>query len=68
MAKSKETTEIILVAATEIELCERPGLVCGVGPIEAAVATARELALRPPPAVLHVGIEIGRASCREREL
>src|SRR3970282_2125096 len=46
----------LLVAATDLELCGHPGLVCGVGPVEAAVATARELALRPPSAVLHVGI------------
>lgn len=56
MAETKDTTGILLVAATEIELCEHPGLVCGVGPIEAAVTTARELALRPPRAVFHVGI------------
>ena len=47
---------VLLVAATEIELCERPGLACGVGPVEAATATARKLALEPPGAVLHVGV------------
>jgi futalosine hydrolase len=47
---------ILLVAATDLELCEHPGLVCGVGPVEAAVATARQLALDAPEAVLHVGI------------
>ena len=47
---------ILLVAATEIELCEHDGLVCGVGPVEAAAATARHLALEPAEAVLHVGI------------
>lgn len=46
----------LLVAATEAELCGRPGLVCGVGPVEAAAATARALALRLPRAVLHVGV------------
>ena len=46
----------LVVAATERELCGLPGLVCGVGPVEAAAATARELALRPPDAVLHVGL------------
>jgi futalosine hydrolase len=50
------TRSVLLVAATEIELCDHPGLVCGVGPVEAAVATARQLALDPPGAVLHVGI------------
>jgi futalosine hydrolase len=47
---------VLLVAATEIELCDRPGLVCGVGPVEAAAATARRLAVDPPGVVLHVGI------------
>ncbi len=47
---------MLLVAATDIELCDRPGLVCGVGPVEAAAATARALALDRPDAVLHVGI------------
>ncbi len=51
---------VLLVAATEIELCDHDGLACGVGPVEAAVATARELALRPPSAVVHVGIAGGR--------
>ncbi len=36
------------------------GLVCGVGPVEAASATARALALDPPDAVLHVGVAGGR--------
>ena len=47
---------VLLVAATDIELCDRPGLVCGVGPVEAAAATARALALDRPDTVLHVGI------------
>lgn len=47
---------VLLVAATDIELCDRPGLVCGVGPVEAGVTTARRLALETPGAVLHVGI------------
>ena len=51
---------VLLVAATEVELCGRDGLVCGVGPVEAAAATAREIALRPPAAVLHVGISGAR--------
>jgi futalosine hydrolase len=48
--------DVLLVAATEIELCDRDGLVCGVGPVEAAVTTARALALDPPRAVVHVGV------------
>jgi nucleoside phosphorylase len=47
---------VLLVAATDIELCEHEGLVCGVGPVEAAAATAHRLATDPPSAVLHVGI------------
>jgi futalosine hydrolase len=49
-------TDILLVAATEAELCGQPGLVCGVGPVEAGVATARALALSTPAGVLHVGV------------
>jgi nucleoside phosphorylase len=52
---------VLLVAATEIELCEHDGLACGVGPVEAAAATARALALGQPSAVVHVGIAGGRA-------
>ncbi|HET9242682.1 MAG TPA: hypothetical protein VFN99_04515 [Gaiella sp.] len=48
--------DILLVAATDRELCGHDGLVCGVGPVEAAIATARALALRPFQAVLHVGL------------
>ena len=50
---------MLLVAATERELTRLDGvrtLVCGVGPVEAAVATARALAEERPSAVLHVGI------------
>jgi nucleoside phosphorylase len=48
--------DVLLVAATDIELCERSGLVCGVGPVEAAATTARELAMRSASAVVHVGV------------
>jgi futalosine hydrolase len=50
---------ILVVAATERELTPVDGarlLVCGVGPVEAAVATSRALAEERPDAVLHVGI------------
>ncbi len=47
---------ILLVAATERELCGHQGLVCGVGPVEAAVTTASAIARQPPDAVLHVGV------------
>jgi futalosine hydrolase len=51
---------ILVVAATRPELSGVDGLVCGVGPVEAAAATARALALRPFDAVLHVGVAGGR--------
>ena len=50
---------VLVVAATERELAPVDGaraLVCGIGPVEAAVATARALAEERPDAVLHVGI------------
>ena len=50
---------ILVVAATERELAGAEGaavLACGIGPVEAAVATARALAERSADAVLHVGI------------
>ncbi len=51
--------EVLLVAATERELDGRDGLVCGIGPVEAAAATARALAVREWAAVLHVGVAGG---------
>ena len=54
------TSSLLIVAATELELCGHPGLVCGIGPVEAASTTARALALDPPHAVLHVGLAGGR--------
>ena len=53
-------SSLLLVAATELELCGNEGLVCGVGPVEAAVTTAAELARERPTAVLHVGVAGGR--------
>lgn len=50
---------MLVVAATEREIARIDGadrLVCGIGPVEAAAATARALAGRSPDAVLHVGI------------
>jgi nucleoside phosphorylase len=50
---------ILVVAATERELAGADGaprLACGIGPVEAAAATAHALAVRTPAAVLHVGI------------
>lgn len=51
---------ILLVGATDLELCGRPGLVCGIGPVEAAATTAAHLAVSRPAAVLHVGVAGGR--------
>lgn len=53
-------SDVLLVAATERELDGRDGLVCGIGPVEAAVATARALVLSPAAAVLHIGVAGGR--------
>jgi futalosine hydrolase len=47
---------MLLVAATEGELCGREGLVCGVGPVEAAARTAAALAVERPSALLLVGL------------
>ena len=47
---------ILVVAATDLELCGHDGLVCGIGPVEAAAATAGELALRRPASLVHVGL------------
>ena len=50
---------ILVVAATERELAgagDARGLVCGVGPVDAAAATAAAIAAGRPAAVLHVGI------------
>ena len=49
-------TDILLIAATQDELCGQPGLVCGIGPVEAAAATARAVALEKPSAVINVGV------------
>jgi futalosine hydrolase len=47
-----------VIAATTFELdgLDANTLVCGIGPVEAAAATARALAEERPDAVLHVGI------------
>jgi futalosine hydrolase len=52
-------SRILLVAATERELGGRGGLACGIGPVEAAIATAAELARERPDSVLHVGLAGG---------
>jgi futalosine hydrolase len=55
---------ILVVAATQRELAGADGaatLACGIGPVEAAAATARALSADRPVAVLHVGIAGARA-------
>jgi futalosine hydrolase len=50
---------VLVVAATERELAQLGGsdtFCCGVGPVEAALQTARVLEERAPDAVVHVGI------------
>src|SRR5581483_2782310 len=50
---------VLVVAATERELAGADGaatLACGIGPVEAAAATARALAAERPEALLHVGL------------
>ncbi len=52
---------ILVVAATDFEgALVAPGaahvLICGVGPVEAALATARSIAEQPPDAVIQIGI------------
>jgi nucleoside phosphorylase len=50
---------VLIVAATERELAHVrrfETFACGIGPVEAALSTARALRERAPSAVLHVGI------------
>src|SRR5262245_65574646 len=50
---------MLVVAATERELALLGGFetfCCGIGPVEAALQTARALEERRPEAVIHVGI------------
>src|SRR5262249_50871581 len=57
---------MLIVAATALELAAFDGvetLVCGMGPVEAAVATATALARGEYPAVINIGI----AGARELE-
>lgn len=55
---------MLIIAATDREVACVDGadtLVCGIGPVEAAVATARALAERRPDAVLHIGLAGARS-------
>jgi futalosine hydrolase len=50
---------VLVVAATERELAPIEGFdtfCCGIGPVEAALQTARAIEERRPEAVIHVGI------------
>jgi nucleoside phosphorylase len=50
---------LLVIAATDLELggvSAADTLACGIGPVEAAAATALALARRRPAAVLHVGL------------
>ena len=50
---------VLVVAATALELAPLEGyetLCCGIGPVEAAIATTRRLEEARPRGVLHVGI------------
>jgi nucleoside phosphorylase len=61
---------VLVIAATDRELAgvgSRRALACGIGPVEAAAATARALAVDRPRAVLHVGIA-GAHGFRDLEL
>jgi futalosine hydrolase len=61
-----DRARILVVAATARELAA-PGdwltLLCGVGPVDAAAATAAAIAALRPAAVLHVGIAGARRAC-----
>src|SRR5450432_677892 len=57
---------ILVVAATERELefelvAGAETFVCGIGPVEAALATAARLAEERPRALLHIGIAGAKA-------
>jgi futalosine hydrolase len=55
---------VLVIAATERELAHVRGFqtfACGIGPVEAALNTARELQRHAADAVLHIGIAGARA-------
>jgi len=62
-----DRSRILVVAATERELAPSEGwrtLICGVGPVEAAISTAAAIATERPAAIVHVGIAGVRAESR----
>jgi futalosine hydrolase len=61
-----DRARILVVAATARELASSGDwltLQCGVGPVDAAAATAAAIAALRPAAILHVGIAGARRSC-----
>jgi nucleoside phosphorylase len=61
-----ERDRLLVIAATDRELAGSDGwrtLRCGVGPVEAAVATATCIAQYRPAAILHIGIAGARRRC-----
>jgi futalosine hydrolase len=63
-APSASVREVLIIAATERELAllgEHDTFCCGIGPVEAALQTARALEERKPDAVVHIGIAGSRA-------
>ncbi len=59
-------SRVLVVAATDRELAVSGGwrtLTCGVGPVDAAAATAAAIATDRPAAILHVGIAGARRRC-----
>ena len=62
--RASPAADVLLVAATARELPPADGwatLVCGVGPVEAAVVTAAALARQRPRVLVHIGIAGARA-------
>ena len=54
-----DRARLLVVSATAREMAEATGwrtLLCGVGPVDAAAATAAEIARERPSLILHVGI------------
>lgn len=62
--------DILVIAATTHELTdsnEWRAVVCGVGPVEAAITTARAIQEHAPAAILHIGIA-GARTTRQLDL
>ncbi len=62
-----DRAHVLVVAATARELARADGwqtLACGVGPVEAGIATSAAIARHRPKAILHVGIAGSRRESR----